>query len=144
MLIAEHTEETKVPARIIWKLWADVDHWNTWDHALEYTKINGNFVVGSSIKLKVKNGPLVDIVINKLEENKLFIDTTKLFLCTIIDTHTITQKQDSILVCHKIEMTGLLAFFFAFVIGRSMKKDLPSVMKAMIQKAERIYVQERA
>ncbi len=39
---------------------------------------------------------------------------------------------------HQIEMTGPLAFFFAFVIGRSMKKNLPQQMAAMIKKAENL------
>jgi len=138
MLITEHTEQTTAQPSAIWKLYQDVENWNSWDHALEYTKLNGKFAEGSTIKLKVKNGPLVDIVINKLEENKLFIDTSNLFLCKIIDTHTITQKAGTTLVTHKIEMTGLLSFFFAFVIGRDMKKDLPSVMKSLVAKAEKL------
>jgi len=138
MLIIEHTEQTSAQPSAIWKLYQDVDNWNRWDHALEYTKLSGKFAENSTIKLKVKNGPLVDIIINKLEENKLFIDTSNLFLCKIIDTHTITQKNGQTFVTHKIEMTGLLSFFFAFVIGRGMKKDLPSVMKELVTQAERL------
>ena len=61
-----------------------------------------------------------------------------MFLCKIIDTHTIVQKNEKTLVTHKIEMTGLLSFFFAFVIGRDMKKDLPSVMKSLVAQAEKL------
>jgi hypothetical protein len=39
-------------------------------------------------------------------------------------------------VTHRIEMVGPLAFFFAFVIGRKMKKGLPLAMQSLIKKAE--------
>ena len=59
----------------------------------------------------------------------------------LIVKHTV-ETNGKTHVTHQIEMTGPLAFFFAFVIGRNMKKNLPQEMKAMIKKAESLKFQK--
>ena len=41
-------------------------------------------------------------------------------------------------------MTGPLTFVFAFLIGRTMKKNMPQEMQAMIKKAEKMEKQKAA
>ena len=67
---------------------------------------------------------------------KLFVDEATLTLGRIIVTHSLMQAERKTKVTHKIEMTGPLAFLYAFVIGRTMKKNLPQEMQAMVKKAE--------
>lgn len=136
MFIAEHTIETKASREAIWKLWADVENWNKWDHGLEYTTINGPFVSGTTGTLKPKGGPLVPIKLTHVTPLKSFYDEAKLPLTKIIMYHDITEKEGKRLVNHRIEMKGLLAFFFAFVIGRDMKKNLAAEMQNMVNMAE--------
>ena len=46
------------------------------------------------------------------------------------------QAHGKTYVTHHIEMVGLLAFLFAFLIGREMKKNLPKEMASMVADAE--------
>ncbi|HEY5234585.1 MAG TPA: hypothetical protein VIJ14_00280, partial [Rhabdochlamydiaceae bacterium] len=59
MLITEHTVETSASPAAIWEIWQDVVLWNTGDHGIEYSTINGPFEVGSTGTIKPKGGPLV-------------------------------------------------------------------------------------
>lgn len=136
MLIIEYTLETTATKEAIWGIWADVANWNTWDHGIEYSTLNGPFQTGSTGTLKPKGGPLVHTKLTRVEPLKLFIDETKLPLTRIIFTHHLSESKGKRIVTTKIEMKGLLAFFFAFVIGRNMKKNLPQEMLTMIKKAE--------
>lgn len=139
MLIVKHTEATTAPAHVIWKIWADVENWNSWDHAIEYSRLEGPFAIGTTGVLKPKGASPVRMHITALEHNKSFVDEAKLPLAKIIVSHFMTESAGKTQVTHQIEMTGPLAFFFAIIIGRGMKKDLPVEMKSMIKKAEKMH-----
>lgn len=136
MLIISHTIETKAHPQVIWKIWQDVKNWNTWDHGIEFSSIEGPFAEGTKGVLKPKGGPLVRTELTRVEPMRLFIDESKLFFCKIIVSHFLKESQGKTQVTHQIEMKGPCAFLFAFLIGRTMKKNLPQEMHAMIKKAE--------
>lgn len=136
MLIIKHTVETTASPEAIWDIWQDVSHWNTWDHGIEFSTINGPFKTGTTGTLKPKGGPLVHTNLTCVQPKKLFVDEAKLTFARIIVTHSLMEAKGKTFVTHEIEMIGPLAFFFAFVIGRNMKKNLPHEMAAMIKKAE--------
>lgn len=136
MLIIKHTEETTASPEAIWEIWQDVNNWNTWDHGLEFSTIDGPFKTGTTGRLKPKGGPLIQTKLTSVQPKKMFVDEAKMTLARIIVTHSLTESAGKTFVTHQIEMTGPLAFFFAFVIGRNMKKNLPQEMRAMVKKAE--------
>jgi len=136
MLIIKHTVETKASPADIWQIWQDVKNWNTWDHGIEYSTIDGPFVAGTKGCLKPKGGPLVHTQLTCVEPLKMFVDESKLFLARIIVSHYVTESEGKIWVTHQIEMNGPLAFLFAYLIGRTMKKNLPIEMETMVKKAE--------
>jgi hypothetical protein len=136
MLITKHTVETTATPEAIWDIWQDVPNWNTWDHGIEFSTINGPFKAGTTGTLKPKGGPLVHTKLIAVEPKKMFIDEARLTLARIIVSHSLTESNGKTHVTHQIEMTGPLAFFFAIVIGRNMKKNLPQELEAMIKKAE--------
>ncbi len=140
MLIVKHTIKTNASSHAIWHIWQDVANWNTWDHGIEFSTIDGPFEVGTKGTLKPKGGPLVHTQLTFVEPPKhgvaRFVDEAKLPGTRIIVEHSLVEINGKTFVTHRIEMHGLLAFFFAFVIGREMKKNLPREMLAMVQKAE--------
>lgn len=139
MLIIRHTVETKASASSIWRLWQDVQNWNTWDTGIEYSTIQGPFITGTKGTLKPKGGPLVHTQLTLVEPLKRFVDESKLPLATrLIFSHFLEEIKGKTLVTHQIEMKGPFAFLFAFLIGRTMKKNLPHEMLAMVKKAENL------
>jgi hypothetical protein len=136
MLIIEHTVETTASAEAIWQIWQDVTNWNKWDHGIEFSTLDGPFQTGTTGILKPKGGPLVHTKLTLVKPMELFIDEAKLPLARIIVTHFLAIAKRKTQVTHRIEMKGPLAFFFAYVIGREMKKNLPQEMMAMVKKAE--------
>lgn len=47
----------------IWKCYADVTRWSTWDADLEFSQLDGSFEVGSSGRVKAKGAPAVKFVL---------------------------------------------------------------------------------
>lgn len=136
MLIIKHTVETTASPETVWKIWQDVSNWNTWDHGIEFSTINGPFQAGTTGTLKPKGGPLVHTTLTQVEPMQMFVDETKLPLTRIIFSHSLRESVGKTYVTHTIEMRGLLSFVFAFLIGRNMKKNLPQEMMALVRKAE--------
>ena len=136
MLIAKHTVKTSASPADIWNIWQNVTEWNTWDHGTEFSSIEGAFEVKTTGRLKPKGGPLVKIILTQVEPLKMFTCESKLFLSKIIVSHYLRKSDDKTEVTHQIEMTGFLKFLFAFLIGRQMKKNLPTDLLSLIKKAE--------
>lgn len=132
MLIAKNTVATKASPDTIWNIWKDVENWKKWDHGIEFSHIEGPFDIGTKGTLKPKGGPVVPTVLTHVKPLNAFVAESRLFLARIIVSHDMT----GIHVTHQIEMKGPLAFLFAFLIGRKMKKNLPQEMLAMVKLAE--------
>ncbi len=138
MLIIKHTVETIASPKAIWQVWQDVSNWKTWDHGIEFSKIDGPFTTGTTGTLKPKGGPLIHTKLTHVQPMKAFVDEAKLTLAHIVVSHSLTEYAGKTQVTHKIEMNGPLAFLWAFLIGRNMKKNLPIEMQSMVRKAEEI------
>ena len=138
MLVIKHTVKTKASARAVWQIWEDVSNWNTWDNGLEFSKIDGPFAEGTMGTLKPKGGSIVKTKLTCVEPLKRFVDEAKLPLARIIVTLFLEESGKDTYVTHQIEMKGPLAFLFAFLIGRNMKKNLPHEMLALVKKAEKM------
>ena len=136
MLVIKHTIQTSASLEAIWKLWSDVPNWNVWDHGVESSTIDGPFVTGATGTLKPVGGPLLHTKLTDVQPMKSFVTESKLPLARIVVSHFMKQIERELEVTHQIEMRGVLAFLFAYVIGRSMKKNLPQEMQNMAKKAE--------
>ena len=44
-------------ANQVWKVWADVNQWHTWQNDIEYAKLDGEFRKGNIFRFKQKGGP---------------------------------------------------------------------------------------
>lgn len=137
MKIIQHTEQTSANLEDIWRLYQDVKHWNLWDHGIEYSEIYGPFENGTKGVLKPKGGPLVHTELKDVIAQKSFVDVSKLPLTRIIVSHRLEKTDQKTTVTHSIEMKGLGAFFFAWFLGRKMKKNLLVEMKALVTLAEK-------
>jgi hypothetical protein len=137
MLITQHSIKTKAAPESIWALWSDIKTWNTWDHGIENGEIEGAFVEGANGWLKPKGGPKVKFKILRAEKNKVFHDRSSLPLTSLDFIHTLERDGDYTVVTQRVEMTGLLTFIFAKVIGSGIKKDMPSAMAKLVEMAEK-------
>ncbi len=142
MLIVKYSIETKATPEAVWKVWADVDNWNTWDHGIDSSTIFGPFATGTRGKVKPKGAGEVHTLLTYVEPMKVFIDEAKLPFTRLIFTHTLSRSGKKTLVSHQIEMKGPLALLFSYLIGRDLKKNLPREMSAMIRKAEGIVIEQ--
>ena len=125
MLVTKYTIETSASSATIWNIWQDVANWNTWDQGIECSILKGLFQTGSSGTLKPKGGPSLTFTLTLVEPLKTFIAESKLPFAQIIVSHFLKERQGKTFVTHQTEMKGPLAFLFAYLIGRNIKKTYP-------------------
>lgn len=136
MLIIKHTIETAASASAVWQVWQDVSSWNTWDHDLEFSTLDGSFKAGSTGTLKIKDGPLLQTKLTKVEPMKVFVQEARVILAYFVMSHFLTESGGKTAVTVQTEIRGPLAFAWAFLLKKSIRKKVPIEMAAMIKKAE--------
>lgn len=137
MKIIEHAETTTATREQIWALWADLPGWPKWDETLESVKIDGPFESGTFGSLKPIKAKEIAIEILDVDEPNSFVDIQLLPKASMRTEHRISESADgSLLITQSVTFSGPLKRIFSFILGRSMKRDMPVAMRKLIELAE--------
>ena len=87
-------------------------------------------------KIQPKGGGELPFVIVELEQGKRFVDKTSVFGAGLVFTHTIEPTPSGTKFTHLIEAKGIMAWFYALILGRKMRHGLPLAMQELKKQAE--------
>lgn len=132
------TIKTNATKEQIWKIWTDVNNWKIWDNEVEYSKLKGQFEVGTFGIIKPTKGPKSKfelISIDKLNEftSRSFLPFTKMDFI-----HEMEEKNSELFITHGVKIRGLLTFLFSRVVGEKLIRELPKAMETLSKIAEKI------
>jgi hypothetical protein len=88
--------------------------------------------------LKPKGGPEAKAVITDCQPLIRFSDVTQLPLARMEFIHELAEQADGVHVTHRVNISGLLGFFFAQVIGKDTARDLPETMGNLLRVAKEL------
>ncbi|NVN95766.1 MAG: polyketide cyclase [Bacteroidetes bacterium] len=136
MWTKSHSIVTKeVTKEQMWKLISDVNNWHTWDHGIEFAKMEGEFKKGNKILLRPKGGPNVNIEILETNKNKRFYDVSKMPLAKIYDDHIYEDTEDGLKITGIISVTGILGFLWVKLVAKKLADSLPTDIQKQINVA---------
>jgi len=135
-MLAQTTLQTKADPTTIFRLWADVDHWDGYDDGIEWAKLTDSFMIGGHYIIKPKGGPKVKATIMLVEPNKRFIDVSHLLGAKLKFEHIITQQTDVISVSITMSISGPMSWLWAKILGKNQQSDLEKSTANLIAKAE--------
>lgn len=138
MWTTEHSLVTTVSKEAIWKVWADVENWPTWDKEVEWCKLNGKFEAGTRYTLKPVGGPEVKAIIEKCQRLVEFVDISSLPLAKMTFAHEMADVAGGVKVTHRVTISGPLSFLFAQVIGKKTAQELPEAMNQLVMRAKEL------
>ena len=130
------TEE--VTKEQMWKLFADVNNWHTWDEGIEFAKMEGEFEKGNFFTLRPKGGPNVKVELLETVENKSFLDVTKFPLAKMFDNHTFEETPQGLKITNTISVTGVLGFLWRKIVAQKIVDSLPNDMQTQIKSASKL------
>lgn len=120
----------------MWKLFADVNNWQTWDEGIEFAKLEGKFEKGNFFMLRPKGGPDVKVELLETEENKMFLDVTKFPLAKMYDKHTFEETPEGLKITNTITVKGVLGFLWRKIVAQKIVDALPEDMQTQIKAAK--------
>jgi len=136
MWTRSHSIVTKeVTKEQMWKLFADVNNWHTWDKGIEFARLEGKFEKGNHFILRPKGGPDVKVELLETVENKGFLDVTKFPLAKMYDNHIFEETKEGLKITNTISMTGLLGFLWIKIVAQKIAAALPTDMQEQIKAA---------
>jgi hypothetical protein len=136
---ARHSEMTTASPADVWKHWADLSNWPTWDEGVEEVVPKGRFEPGHTFMLKPKGAPqAIEVTLVEVVPNERFVDETRLPFGTIRATHTIERMGDRTQVCHTIEaeITPEHTGFFEQAIWSGMEQGVVKSVRNLTARAE--------
>ena len=122
----------------MWKLFANVNNWHTWDNGIEFAKIEGKFEKGNHFMLRPKGGPNVKVELLETIENKNFLDVTKFPLAKMYDNHSFEETKDGLKITNTISVKGLLSFLWVKIVAKNIADALPTDMQEQIKVASKL------
>lgn len=129
---------TEVTKEQMWKLFADVNNWHTWDDGIEFAKLEGKFEKGNYFMLRPKGGPNVKVELLETFENKRFLDVTSFPLAKMYDDHVFEDTPDGLKITNTITVKGLLGFFWVNVVAKKIANALPADMQTQVKVASNL------
>lgn len=134
-----HTIVTdKVTKEQIWKLFADVNNWHTWDEGIEFAKLEGKFDKGNHFTLRPKGGPNVKVVLLETIENEMFLDVTNFPLAKMYDKHEFKETPNGLKITNTITVKGILGFLWVKLVAKKIAEALPTDMQRQIETASKL------
>jgi hypothetical protein len=124
-------------AAATYELYAAVESWPAWDPEVERSSISGPFAAGNMGMLKPRGGPESRFELIEASPGKSFSMRCKLPLCQMTFSHELAQKGSLTTATHSVLFSGPLSAVFGFLIGRGIKKTLPTTMSGLKQAAEK-------
>jgi MarR family transcriptional regulator, organic hydroperoxide resistance regulator len=131
----EHSISAGVTREQVWAVWAAVEKWCEWDHAVSWAKLDTSFQAGATFVLKPNGGPKVKAVLTRCDPLVGFTDRSRLPFCTLEFDHQLVEDAKGMRITHRVSMTGLTTFLFRRIIGRNIERDMPVAMSKLIEKA---------
>jgi hypothetical protein len=139
MWTKSHSVVTKeVTKEQMWKLFADVNNWHTWDTSIEHAKLEGNFEKGNHFILRPNGGPNVKIQLLETIENNKFVDLTKFPLAKMYGSHTFEQTNDGLKITSSLTVQGILGFLWIKIVAQKIADAMPTDMQAQITAASKL------
>lgn len=119
----------------LWRIWADVDAWHTWQSDLDHAKLEGEFVAGSTFLLKPKGGPRVRIALVTVEPNRCFVDLTRFPLARMYGAHEFIARGDEVTIRTSVSVEGALGFLWRKLVGEGVAASLEAQTQSLVARA---------
>lgn len=139
MWIKSHTIIAQgVTKEQMWKLFANVNAWQTWDSGLEFARMEGEFEKGNHFTLRPKGGPTVKIELIETIKNETFTDLTRFPLAKMYGVHVFKETPDGLQITTTMKVKGLLSFLWVKIVAQKIVDGLPEDMKTQVEAARKL------
>src|SRR5437870_5482996 len=102
----QHSEEARVSAESIWRLWSQVERWQTWNADIETIAIDGPFAAGTRFTMTPVGDDPVELRLEEVVENRSFTDVAEFDGLVIRTVHLMEPVGDRLRITYRMEISG--------------------------------------
>ncbi|MBL8386168.1 MAG: SRPBCC family protein [Burkholderiales bacterium] len=135
MQIAHSIVVEAAPERVF-RLYADVARWHTWDPDTREARLDGPFAVGTRGSLTPTRGNTVPMVITELVPDVCFTVECRIPLFTMRFEHLLQPAGAMVHVTHRATFSGALAPLLGRLLARRLDAGLPVTLASLKRHAE--------
>jgi len=133
----EHSIETSAAPEQIWRLWAHVPGWPSWNGDIERIELDGPFASGSRIVMTPVGQEPIELRIAEATEPESFVDEADLGEIVVRMLHRVEPLDGGrARVTYRMEITGPAADTLGPEIGPRISADFPETLAVLIRQAE--------
>lgn len=133
MFFRTFSTTTTAPFSAIWSLWADVNHWPSWNVGVAQSTLDGPFVTGATFSMTPTGQDTMTSRLIHVEEGVSFTDETVLGDICVTVQHRMEPLHDGQLrVVYSAQVTGPGAEH----VGAAVTEDFDAVLAALVKLAE--------
>lgn len=125
----------RLPPAQVWKVWADVNQWHTWQDDIEYAKLDGEFKKGNVICFKPKGAPEIKIELTEVKPGSAFVDLTRFPLARMYDLHELVPHGDKLEIKSTIRIEGPLSFLWRKLVAENVVNGMKAQTDKLIERA---------
>ena len=130
----EGSSRCSAPASTVWAVWTNPSEWP--GDVIEAGTIDGDFVVGAKVGVKVKGGVKTTSTLTRVDPPKIWTSVSKFPGLTLTYEHAIDTAGDSTMLTERIIMSGLFAGVAARLMGSRLEETFAAVTACIARLAE--------
>jgi hypothetical protein len=139
MWTKSHSIVTKdVTKEQMWKLFADVNNWPSWDKSVAMATLEGEFKKGNHFMFQPAGGPKLKILIAEAIENSNFTDCTSFPLAKMYGEHIFEDTPGGLKMTTTMKVKGILGFLWRKLVAQKIVDNLPADMEQQIKTAKQL------
>lgn len=136
---SSYTQKTTATTEAIWLRWTNVEDWPAEDSNLEWSRLEGEFIVGGKIVMKPKGSPKSTVIITEATPDASFETEGKIPFGKLIVSHKVEPHADGTTsFTHAITLTGPFKKLFVKLFAQKLANNLPQKMQNIARLAESI------
>lgn len=133
----EHSLDTEAAPEAIWRLWADVENWGTWNADIASIRIDSPFQAGAEIVMNPDGDDAVHLRVAKTSVDEEFVDEARFDGLLLRTVHRLDPGENGLTrVTYRMEITGAGADELGPQIGPAVTSDWPQTMAALVKLAQ--------
>jgi hypothetical protein len=130
----EHQVETSASPAALWRLWADVPGWASWNAGVASAGIDGPFAPGTAFTMVPPEGEPIRMTLTEVVPGERFTDVMDAGDFVVTTVHRLEPAGgDSTRVVYRTEITGPAAGTVGPELGPQITADFPDVLAALVR-----------
>ena len=121
----EHRITVNASADSIFRIYADVENWHTWDPDTKQATLEGAFEVGSKGRLTPAKGNTVPMVLTEVQPGRCFTVESRIPLFRMLFEHELLPVPGATEVVHRVTFSGLLSVVLGPMLSKQLNSGLP-------------------